>query len=131
VEKNIPKRELAAIFLRLGLTSFGGPVAHIAMMEEEFVRRKRWVTPEKFLDLVAAANLIPGPSSSELAIYIGQMLAGVPGLLIAGLCFIFPASLLAVTLAWVYVRFGSLPEFSRILYGIKPVMIAIIIHAIL
>src|SRR5713226_987233 len=105
-------RELALFFLRLGITAFGGPAAHIAIMEDELVRRRKWLSREKFLDLLGASNLIPGPSSSELAIHIGYLRAGWAGLFVGGLCFIFPAALLAAGLAWAYVRFGHLPEVS-------------------
>ena len=123
-------RELAAFFLRLGLTAFGGPAAHIAIMEDELVRRRQWLTREKFLDLLGASNLIPGPSSSELAIHIGYLRAGWLGLLVAGTCFILPAALLVGVLAWFYVHFGSLPTISAILYGVKPVVIAVILQAL-
>src|SRR5438445_3980131 len=103
-------RELAAVFLRLGLTAFGGPAAHIAMMEDEAVVRRQWLTRERFLDLLAVANLLPGPTSSEVAIYLGYVRAGWPGLLIGGACFVVPAALLVAALAWTYTRFGSLPE---------------------
>jgi chromate transporter len=99
------------------------------MMEEELVRRRRWLSPEKFLDLLGASNLIPGPSSSELVIHIGYLLAGWAGLLAAGVCFIFPAAIMVAALAWAYVHFGKLPEVSAILYGVKPVVIAVILQA--
>src|SRR5438874_837187 len=99
--------ELALVFLRLGLTSFGGPAAHIALMEDEFVRRRRWLTRERFLDLVGAAQLVPGPSSTETAIHIGYLRAGWPGLIVAGTCFILPAALLVTALGWAYVAFGK------------------------
>jgi chromate transporter len=120
--RNCSLVELAAFFLRLGATAFGGPAAHIAMMEEELVRRRRWLSPEKFLDLLGAGNLIPGPSSSELAIHIGYLLAGWAGLLVTGVCFIFPAAIMVAAPAWAYVHFGKLPEVSAILYGVKPVV---------
>src|ERR1700692_3354591 len=101
--------ELALFFLRLGTTAFGGPAGHIAMMEHELVRRREWLTREKFLDLLGASNLIPGPSSSELAIHIGYLRAGWAGLLVAGICFILPAACMVGALAWAYVRFGKLP----------------------
>src|SRR5271163_605410 len=113
-------RELANFFLRLGITAFGGPAAHIGMMEGELVRRRQWLSREKFLDLLGASNLIPGPSSSELAIHIGYLRAGWKGLLVAGSCFIFPAALIVGILAWAYVRYGALPATSAILYGVKP-----------
>src|SRR5713226_8862404 len=113
-------RELALFFLRLGITAFSGPAAHIAIMEDELVRRRRWLSREKFLDLLGASNLIPGPSSSELAIHIGYLRAGWVGLLVAGICFILPAAIIVAVLAWIYLRFGSLPATSAILYGVKP-----------
>ena len=125
-----PLGELAAIFLRLGVTAFGGPAAHIAIMEDEFVRRRRWLTHERFLDLLGAANLIPGPSSTELAIYIGYERAGWRGLFLGGTCFILPAALMAGAIAWAYVRFGSLPQLAGALYGIKPVVIGVVAQAL-
>ena len=119
-----------AYFLRLGIVAFGGPAAHIAMMEEETVRRRHWLSREKFLDLLGAANLIPGPTSTEMAIYIGYQQAGWIGLLMAGICFILPAALIVTALAWAYVQFGSLPQVSDLFYGIKPVIIAIILQAL-
>jgi chromate transporter len=118
--------EIAALFLRLGLTAFGGPPAHIAIMEIEIVRRRRWVTSERFLDLLGTANLIPGPSSTELALFLGYEGAGWPGLMVAGVCFIVPAALMVAALAWAYVRFGAFPPVAGVLYGIKPVVIAVI-----
>ena len=123
-------RELALLFLRLGFTAFGGPAAHVAMMEDEVVRRRRWMTREELLDLFGAANLIPGPNSTELAIHIGHRRAGWPGLVVAGTCFIVPAALLTGTIAWAYVRFGSVPQAGGLLYGIKPVIIAVVIQAL-
>lgn len=122
--------ELALFFLRLGTTAFGGPAAHIAMMEEEVVRRRQWVTREKFLDLLGAANLIPGPSSTEMAIFIGYLCKGWAGLLLGGVCFIAPAMVIVMVLAWAYVRFGNLPQVTWVLYGVKPVVIAIILQAL-
>jgi chromate transporter len=123
-------RELAAVFLRLGLTAFGGPAAHIAMMEDEAVVRRQWLTRERFLDLLGISNLLPGPSSSELAIYLGYVRAGWPGLVVGGACFIVPAALMVTGLAWMYTRFGSLPEMAGVLYGIRPVAAAIILQAV-
>ncbi|HJX84692.1 MAG TPA: chromate efflux transporter [Candidatus Angelobacter sp.] len=123
-------RELAMFFLRLGVTAFGGAAAHVAVMEDELVRRRRWLSREQFLDLLGASNLIPGPSSSELAIHIGYMRAGWPGLLVAGICFILPAALMVCGLAWAYVRFGNLAATSALLYGIKPLVIAVILQAL-
>ena len=123
-------RELAALFLKLGATAFGGPAAHVALMEEEVVRRRRWLTAEEFLDLVGATNLIPGPNSTELAIHIGHRRAGWAGLLVAGAAFILPATILVTGIAWTYVRFGKLPAIEGVLYGVKPVIIAIIARAL-
>jgi chromate transporter len=122
--------DLARVFLRLGVTAFGGPAAHVAMMEAEIVRKRKWISAERFLDLFGASNLIPGPSSSELAIYIGYEQAGLVGLLVAGTCFILPAAVITGILGWAYLRFGRLPEIGGILYGIKPVIIAIIVQAV-
>lgn len=118
--------EVAWLFFRLGWTAFGGPAAHIAMMREEVVRRRQWVSDEEFLDLVGIANLIPGPTSTELAIYLGYLRAGWLGLLVGGVCFIGPAMLIVLVLAWAYVRYGSLPQVGWLFYGIKPVVVAII-----
>src|SRR3984957_10991042 len=122
--------ELALFFLRLGFTAFGGPAAHIAIMENEVVQRRRWLSSEKFLDLLGAANLIPGPSSTELAIFIGYEQAGWPGLVLGGVCFILPAALMVTVLAWAYVRFGAIPQVAGVLYGIKPVVIAVVAQAL-
>jgi chromate transporter len=123
-------RELAFFFLRLGTTAFGGPAAHIAIMEDELVRRRKWLSREKFLDLLGASSLIPGPSSSELAIHIGYLRAGWAGLLVGGVCFIFPAAILVGIISWAYVRFGHLPAVSALLYGVKPVVIAVILQTL-
>ena len=125
-----PLLQLALLYLELGTIAFGGPAAHIAMMEDEVVRRRGWLRRDEFLDLVGASSLIPGPSSTEVAIYIGYGRAGVPGLLIAGACFILPAALMAAGLAWAYLRFGALPAVRGLLYGIKPVVIAIVLQAL-
>ena len=122
--------EVAALFLRLGTIAFGGPAAHIAMMHDEVVKHRKWLSDQEFLDLVGATNLIPGPNSTEMAIYIGFLRAGLPGLIIGGVCFIVPAMLIVLVLAWVYVRFGATPQATWALYGIKPVVIAIIVQAI-
>lgn len=122
--------ELALLFLRLGTTAFGGPAAHIAMMEDEVVRRRRWLSREKFLDLLGATNLIPGPNSTELAIHIGHQQAGWAGLIVAGACFILPAALMVSAFAWAYVRYGSLPQARWVLYGVKPVIIAVVLQAL-
>jgi len=121
---------LAALFLRLGATSFGGPAAHVAMMEEEVVRRRGWMTRERFLDLVGASQLIPGPNSTELAIHIGYARAGWAGLLIAGSCFIAPALLIVWAVAWAYVQYGTLPAMEGVLAGIKPVVLAVVAQAL-
>jgi chromate transporter len=122
--------ELARVFLKLGLVGFGGPAAHIAMMEEEVVRRRGWLSRERFLDLVGATNLIPGPNSTEMAIHVGHLRAGWAGLVVAGACFIAPAFLIVLGCAWAYVRFGALPAASGLLYGIKPVIIAVVLQAL-
>jgi chromate transporter len=123
-------KELALFFLRLGITAFGGPAAHIAIMEDELVRRRKWLSREKFLDLLGASSLIPGPSSSELAIHIGYLRAGWAGLLLGGVCFILPAAILVGIIAWAYVRYGHLPAVAAVLYGVKPVVIAVILQAL-
>jgi chromate transporter len=122
--------EVARLFLKLGMTSFGGPAAHIAMMHDEIVKRRQWLSDQQFLDLVGATNLIPGPNSTEMAIHIGFLRAGWPGLIMGGICFIVPAMLIVLSLAWVYVRFGTTPQVEWLLYGIKPVVIAIIMQAL-
>ena len=129
-KRNVPLGELALFFLRLGTTAFGGPAAHIAIMEDELVRRRRWLSREKFLDLLGASNLIPGPSSSEVAIHIGYLCAGWRGLLIAGSCFILPAALMVAGLGWLYVRFGKLPAIAGVLYRIKPIVIGVVLQAL-
>lgn len=125
-----PLPELALLFLKLGTIAFGGPAAHIAMMEDEVVRRRRWLTREQFLDYLGATNLIPGPNSTELAIHIGHARAGWRGLLVAGASFVLPAALIVTTVAWGYVRFGTLPQGEAILHGVKPVVIAVVLQAI-
>jgi len=122
--------ELARLFLKLGTIGFGGPAAHVALMEHEVVRRRGWLTREEFLDYVGATNLIPGPNSTELAIQIGRDRAGWPGLLVAGTAFILPAALIVGVLAWGYVRYGQLPEAAALLYGVKPVVIAVVVQAL-
>lgn len=124
-------KELALLFLKLGTIAFGGPAAHIAMMEDEVVRRKNWLEQERFLDLLGMTNLIPGPNSTELAIHIGYVQAGVLGLLVAGSCFILPAALIVGAIAWVYVSFGTLPVATGLLYGVKPVVIAVVLQALM
>src|SRR5262250_1121516 len=122
-------REVAAYFTRLGIVAFGGPAAHIAMMRDEVVRRRGWVTDEQFLDLLGITNLIPGPNSTEMAIHLGYTRAGACGLLLGGVCFIAPAMLIVLLLAWAYVRWGTLPIATSLLYGVKPVIIAIVVQA--
>jgi chromate transporter len=130
----VPRRralaELAWVFLRLGTIAFGGPAAHIAMMEDEVVRRRAWLTREELLDLLGAANLIPGPNSTELAIHIGHRRAGWPGLLVAGACFILPAFVIVSAIGWLYVHFGRLPQASALMDGVKPVIIAVVAQAL-
>ena len=118
------------MFLKLGTTAFGGPAVHIAMMEEEFVRRRKWIGEAEFLDRLAAANLIPGPSSTELAIFVGHLKRGWRGLVVAGCCFIIPAAVLVSVIAWAYVGFGALPQVAAVLYAIKPVVVAIVVQAL-
>jgi chromate transporter len=131
---DIPKKttlgEAALFFLRLGTTAFGGPAAHIAMMEDEVVRRRQWLSREKFLDLLGIANLIPGPSSTEMAIFIGYLCQGWAGLLLGGICFIIPSMVIVIGFAWAYVHYGNLPQITWLLYGVKPVVIAIILQAL-
>ena len=122
--------ELARLFLRLGSTAFGGPAAHIALMEDEVVRRRGWLSREEFVDLLGATNLIPGPNSTELAIHVGFSRAGWPGLVVAGACFILPAALIVTGFAWAYVRYGSLPAAEGFLHGVKPVVIALVAQAL-
>jgi chromate transporter len=123
-------REVVLVFLKLGLVGFGGPAAHVAMMEDEVVRRRGWVSRERFLDLLGAANLIPGPNSTEMAIHLGFVRAGWPGLVAGGACFILPAMLLVLALAAAYRRYGQLPDVQWLLYGVKPVIIAIVVQAL-
>jgi chromate transporter len=122
--------EIALAFLKLGTIAFGGPAAHLAMMEEEFVRRQRWITQAEFLDRMAAANLIPGPSSTETTIFIGQLKRGWRGLIVAGSCFLLPAAVIVSLFAWAYVRYGALRQVVGMLYAIKPVVVAIVIQAL-
>jgi chromate transporter len=122
--------EIASAFLRLGFTAFGGAAAHIAMMEEEFVRRRGWLTREEFLDRLGAVNLLPGPTSTEMTIYLGALRGGIPGLLIAGAAFIVPSALMMAGLAWVYVRYGTLPQIVGLLWGVKPVIVALVTQAV-
>lgn len=122
--------ELARLFLKLGTVSFGGPAAHIALMHHEVVEKRRWLTNQEFLDLVGATNLIPGPNSTEMAIHIGLLRAGWRGLLVAGACFILPAVVIVFAIAAAYARVGTLPQVQAVFYGVKPVVIAIVIVAL-
>jgi chromate transporter len=122
--------EIALVFLKFGTVAFGGPAAHIAMMEEQFVRRRQWITEAEFLDRLAAANLIPGPSSTEMTIFIGQLKGGWRGLIVAGTCFLLPAAIIVTAIAWAYVRYGALPQVAGMLYAIKPVVVGIVIQAL-
>jgi len=124
------RSDIAREFLRLGFVAYGGPAAHIAMMEERFVRKRAWISRERFLDLVGAVNLLPGPSSTELAIYLGETRGGLAGLIVAGACFILPAAVIVVGLAWAYGRFGAVPQVTGLLFGIKPVVVALIAQAV-
>lgn len=124
-------KELASLFFKLGVTAFGGPAAHIAMMEDEVIEKRKWMTREHFLDLVGATNLIPGPNSTEMVMHVGLQRAGFAGMLVAGICFIFPAALMTGILAWFYVQYGSLPAIEPFLAGIKPAVLAIILGAII
>jgi chromate transporter len=125
-----PLRELARLFLRLGSTAFGGPAAHVALMEDEIVRRRGWLAREEFVDLVGATNLIPGPNSTELALHIGLRRAGLAGLCVAGACFILPAAGIVLGFAWAYVRFGMSPAALAFLDGVKPVVLALLAQAL-
>src|SRR5687768_5088162 len=122
--------EVALLFFRLGATAFGGPAAHIAFMRDEVVKRRKWFSDAEFLDLLGATNLIPGPNSTEMAIHLGYRRAGWPGLVVAGAAFILPATLIVLALAWAYVQYGSMPEAGWLLYGVKPVIIAIMAQAL-
>ncbi len=122
--------EVVRLFLRLGIVGFGGPAAHIAMMHDEVVKRRRWLSEQSFLDLVGATNLIPGPNSTEMTIHLGFLRAGWRGLVLGGACFIIPSMVIVLVLAAVYVRFGETPQAQWLLYGVKPVVIAIIAKAL-
>jgi chromate transporter len=129
-ETKSPLLEMAVLFLKLGTIAFGGPAAHIAMMDAEVVGRLKWISREEFIDLLGAVNLIPGPNSTELAIHIGYRRAGWKGLLVAGACFILPAALIVGLIASLYVRFGKLPQAEGLLFGIKPVIVAVVLQAL-
>jgi chromate transporter len=130
VNSNSEIKEVAKLFLRLGVTAFGGPAAHIAMMHDEVVNKRKWMSEQHFLDLVGATNLIPGPNSTEMAIHIGHERAGWKGLIVAGLCFILPAVFITGVFAWLYKQYGQLPEVQPFVYGITPAIIAIILAAV-
>ena len=124
-------REIAGLFLKLGFLSFGGPAAHIAMMEAEVVKKRKWMDADHFLNLIGATNLIPGPNSTEMAMHCGHERAGLRGLVVAGVAFIFPAVLITSLFAWLYVTYGQLPEAEPFIYGIKPAVVAIIVSAVI
>jgi len=123
-------RELAGVFLKLGATAFGGPAVHIALLEHEVVHRRKWLTPDEFLDLLGATNLIPGPNSTEMAAHIGLRRAGWAGLIVAGLCFIVPAFLIVLGCAWFYVRYAQVPQLQGVLHAVKPVVMVIVLQAL-
>ena len=122
--------EITKVFFKLGTISFGGPAAHVAMMEDELVVKRKWVDRQHFLDLMGATNLIPGPNSTELTMHLGYERGGIPGLFLAGLSFIFPAVTITLLFAFLYVKYGQLPEVAPFIYGIKPAVLAIIAGAI-
>lgn len=122
--------EVARFFLRFGFTAFGGPAAHVSMMHDELVTRRQWVSDQHFLDLLGATNLIPGPNSTEMAIHLGYVRAGWRGLIAAGVCFVLPAMLIVMAIAWVFERYGAAPQASWLMYGIEPVIIAIVALAL-
>jgi chromate transporter len=132
--ENLPRQsrlsEIAWAFLRLGFLAFGGPAAHIAMMEQEFVQRRKWLSREDFVDRMGAVGLLPGPSSTELAIYLGELRGGLAGLLVAGCAFILPSAVLVGVLAWAYQKYGSVPQVGALLFGVKPVVVALIAQAV-
>jgi chromate transporter len=123
-------RELAGLFLKLGATAFGGPAVHVAMMEAEVVRRRGWMSREEFLDLLGTTNLLPGPNSTKMALFVGHARAGLPGLLVAGISFVFPATAIVLAFSWAYVRFGALPAMPHFFEGIKPVVLALVATAL-
>src|SRR5688572_18610998 len=127
MSKNRNLVEIAKLFFKLGVIGFGGPAVHIAMMEDEVVKKRKWLSPEHFLDLVGATNLIPGPNSTEMSMHIGNERAGWKGLIVAGICFITPAVIITAIFAWAYQSYGHLPEVEPFLYGIKPAIIAVIV----
>lgn len=122
--------EVFLVFLKIGFTAFGGPVAHISIMQDEFVRRRKWLSDQKFLDLMGATNLIPGPNSTEMSIHIGFMRAGWAGLVVGGLGFLLPSTVIVLFFSWVYKNYGTTPQLNWVLYGVKPVILAIIFQAL-
>ena len=124
-------REVALVFFKLGCFAFGGPAAHIAMMEDEIIEKRKWMTRDYFLDLIGTTNLIPGPNSTEMTMHCGYERAGKSGLFVAGIAFIFPATIITAILAYLYVKYGQLPEVEPFIYGIKPAVLAIIASAVL
>ncbi|MBK0402718.1 chromate efflux transporter [Adhaeribacter sp. BT258] len=131
VPNKVSLSEIAGVFLKLGAISFGGPAAHIAMMEAEIVKKRQWIDHAHFLDLIGATNLIPGPNSTEMTMHCGYEKGGWPGLIVAGTAFIFPAVLITLVFAWLYSAYGQLPEVAPFIYGIKPAVIAIILSAVI
>lgn len=129
-EKRERQKEISKVFFKLGILAFGGPAAHIAMMDEEIIQKRNWITRDKFIDLIGATNLIPGPNSTELAIHLGFERGGLLGLFIGGISFIFPAMVITLFFAYIYVEFGDMPQVGSILYGMKPVIIVIILRAL-
>lgn len=131
MKKNKNIIEVAQVFFKLGLFAFGGPAAHVAMMEDEIVTKRKWMDRQHFLDLMGATNLIPGPNSTEMTMHCGYQRAGVLGLFVAGFCFIFPAVVTTCILAYLYVEYGTLPQVEQFVFGIKPAVLAIIAGAVL
>ncbi len=127
MNKHSKVSEVAKLFLKLGIIGFGGPAVHIALMEEEVVRKRAWMSEEHFLDLIGATNLIPGPNSTEMTMHIGHERAGWKGLIAAGCCFIIPAVIITAFFAWLYQRYGQLPQVQPFIYGIKPAIIAVVV----
>ncbi|WP_107038968.1 chromate efflux transporter [Brumimicrobium mesophilum] len=123
-------KEIAKVFFKLGSIAFGGPAAHIAMMEDEVVKKRKWMSQQDFLDMIGATNIIPGPNSTEMTMHCGHERGGVKGMFVAGICFIFPAVFITLIFSWLYQQYGQLPEVEPFIYGIKPAVIAIIIAAI-
>ena len=130
MEPKASLKDIAKLFLKLGVIGFGGPAAHIAMMQDEVVTKRKWLTEQHFLDLIGVTNLIPGPNSTEMAIHIGREKAGWKGLFVAGICFILPAVIITGIFAWLYKRYGQLPDVQPFVYGIKPAIIAVILSAV-